>query len=48
MSNLLNTILAVDKEQELLQSFIRTGAAAEEESQEETELGLVMARGLVG
>lgn len=36
MSNVLNTILAVDKEQELLQSFIRTGAAAEEESQDET------------
>ncbi|KAH8283608.1 hypothetical protein KR018_009124 [Drosophila ironensis] len=35
MSNLLNTILAVDKEQELLQSFTRTGAAAEEESLEE-------------
>ncbi|XP_017096784.1 outer dynein arm-docking complex subunit 4 isoform X1 [Drosophila bipectinata] len=35
MSNVLNTILAVDKEQELLQSFIRTGAAAEEESLEE-------------
>ncbi|XP_016996781.2 outer dynein arm-docking complex subunit 4 isoform X2 [Drosophila takahashii] len=35
MSNVLNTILAVDKEQELLQSFIRTGAAAEEESQDE-------------
>ncbi|KAH8401942.1 hypothetical protein KR009_008794 [Drosophila setifemur] len=35
MSSILNTILAVDKEQELLQSFIRTGAAAEEESLEE-------------
>ncbi|KAH8355632.1 hypothetical protein KR200_009059 [Drosophila serrata] len=35
MSNVLNTILAVDKEQELLQSFIRTGAAAEEESLDE-------------
>ncbi|KAI8035863.1 hypothetical protein M5D96_011294 [Drosophila gunungcola] len=29
------SILAVDKEQELLQSFLRTGAAAEEESQDE-------------
>ncbi|XP_068145432.1 outer dynein arm-docking complex subunit 4 [Drosophila tropicalis] len=36
MSNsVLNTILAVDKEQELLQSFTRTGANAEEELLEE-------------
>ncbi|EDW09879.1 outer dynein arm-docking complex subunit 4 isoform X1 [Drosophila mojavensis] len=35
-TSVLNTILAVDKEQELLQSFIRTGAAAEEESLDES------------
>ncbi|SPP75376.1 Hypothetical predicted protein, partial [Drosophila guanche] len=36
MSNVLNNILAVDKEQELLQSFIRTGANADEESLDES------------
>ncbi|XP_026840799.1 tetratricopeptide repeat protein 25 isoform X1 [Drosophila persimilis] len=36
MSSVLNNILAVDKEQELLQSFIRTGANADEESLDES------------
>lgn len=35
-TSVLNTILAVDKEQELLQSFIRTGANADEEALEES------------
>ncbi|XP_064542602.1 outer dynein arm-docking complex subunit 4 isoform X1 [Drosophila montana] len=35
-TSVLNTILAVDKEQELLQSFIRTGANADEESLDES------------
>ncbi|XP_033253920.1 uncharacterized protein LOC117193286 [Drosophila miranda] len=36
MSSVLNNILTVDKEQELLQSFIRTGANADEESLDES------------
>ncbi|XP_053963004.1 outer dynein arm-docking complex subunit 4 isoform X1 [Anastrepha ludens] len=36
MSNVLINILAVDKEQELLQSFIRIGVTADEESLEES------------